>query len=240
MRAKGFLSPLLMLLSALLLSGWFAAPVATAGDVATFQNLGFSPDARTFMFAQYGIDEKSSLPYAELHMVEVAANRFAAGGTRRATYDNPVEPGDSGIGALFNLLGQSIELVRRHRIDHTLAGRLVYILLDGAEPKHDLEFRDFQTGLRYRITLIQSSRGSGTEVEASFHLQVSIETASGETSTYTVGLPDYWRKGVKRYRIKQVTLAPDNRSLIFVIEREERDSRGDNIRYMVETLKPSR
>jgi len=135
-------------------------------------------------------------------------------------------------------LGESGELARRHRIDHTLTGRLVYILLNGAEPKHELEFRDFQTGLRYRISLIQQSRGSGAEVESSFHLRVSIETAGGDTSTHTVGLPDFWRKGVKRYRIKQVTLAPDKRSLVFVIEREELDSGGDNIRYMVETLRP--
>jgi predicted secreted protein len=239
MRAKGFLSPLFVLLAALFVSNAVVPADTAAGDIATFQTLGFSRDARMFMFAQYGIDEKSSLPYAELYVVDVAANRFVAGGVRRETYSNPVEPGDSGIGALFALLGESGELVRRHRIDHTLSGRLVYILLNGAEPKHDLEFRDFQSGLRYRITLIQDSRVSGSEVEASFHLRVTIEKASGDSSTYTVGLPDFWRKGVRRYRIKQVTLAPDNRSLVFVIEREERDSGGDNIRYMIETLKPS-
>ena len=233
MRAKGFLVPILVVLAALLLPG-----ALFAGDIAVFQNLGFSPDAGTFMFAQHGVSQKSSLPYAELYVVEVASNRFVSGGVRTASYKNPVEPGQNGLGALFALLGESGELVRRHRIDHTLTGRLVYILLNGAEPKHELEFRDFQTGLRYRITLIQQSRGSGAEVESSFHLRVSIEKAGGHTSTHTVGLPDFWRKGVKRYRIKQVTLAPDNRSLVFVIEREELDSGGDNIRYMVETLRP--
>ena len=238
MRAKGFL------LRFLLLAG-FSVPVllvppgVRAGDVARFQNLGFSPDARAFLFAQYGVSEKSSLPYAELYAVDVAANRFFPAGVRSATYDNPVEPGETGVGALFNLLGESVELVRTRRIDHTLTGRLVYILLDGAEPKHELEFRDFQTGLRYRIALIQSSRGAGAEVQAAFHLRVGIEGPAGRTATYTVGLPDHWRRAVKRYRIKQVTLAPDNRSLVFVIEREELDGSGDNIRYMVETLKPS-
>ncbi|MBN1836063.1 MAG: DUF2259 domain-containing protein [Spirochaetales bacterium] len=234
MRVKGLLVPLLVILASLLV------PAAlSAGDIAVFQNLGFSPDARTFMFAQYGVSEKSSLPYAELYAVEVASNRFAADGVRTATYKNPVEPGQSGLGALLSLLGESGELVRRLGVDHTLTGRLVYILLNGAEPKSELEFRDFQTGLRYRIALIQQSRGSGAEVESSFHLSVAIEKAAGQTVTYTVGLPDFWRKGVKRYRIKQVTLAPDNRSLVFVIEREELDSGGDNIRYMVETLRPS-
>jgi len=234
MRAKGFLVPFLVVLAALLLPGG-----VLAGDIATFQNLGFSPDANTMMFAQYGVSQKSSFPYAEVYVVDVPSNRFVPGGVRTATYKNAVEPGQSGLGALFALLGEAGELVRKHRIDHTLTGRLVYILLNGEEPKHDLEFRDFQTGLRYRITLIQQSRGSGSAVEASFHLQVSIEKSGGGTTTHTVGLPDYWRKGVKRYRIKQVTLAPDNRSLVFVIEREEIDNGGDNIRYMVETLRPA-
>jgi predicted secreted protein len=239
MRAHGFLSPsgflVTLALAALILPfGVFA------GDVATFQDLGFSPDARVYVFAQFGVDEQSSLPYAELFAVEVATNRFVPEGVRRATYENPVEPGDSGIGALFNLVGNAQELLKRHRVDHTRTGRLVYILLNGAEPKHDLEFRDFETGLRYRITLIQANRGSGANVEAVFHLQVTIETAKGDTATYTVGLPDYWRRGVKQYRIKQVTLAPDKRSLVFVIQREELDKNGDNIRYMVETLRPGR
>ena len=57
-------------------------------------------------------------------------------------------------------------------------------------------------------------------------------------SDHTVGLPDYWRTGVRRYRIKQVLLAPDDRSVVMVIEREEQDSTGINIRYMVETVRP--
>ena len=75
MRANGNLGP----------SGFFAAlalatlilpAAAVAGDVATFQDLGFSSDARVYVFAQYGVDERSSFPYAELFAVDVATNRF--------------------------------------------------------------------------------------------------------------------------------------------------------------------
>ena len=69
--------------------------------------------------------------------MDVATNRFVPDGVRRAASTNPVEPGDSGIGALFNLVRDSVELLRRHRVDHTRTGRLVYILLNGAEPKHE-------------------------------------------------------------------------------------------------------
>ncbi len=49
-------------------------------------------------------------------------------------------------------------------------------------------------------------------------------------------MPNYWRKGVINYRIKQILLGPNERSLIFVIEKEEQDGKAENIRYMVETL----
>jgi predicted secreted protein len=209
-----------------------------AGDIATFQNLGFSADSRHFMFAEYGAVEKTALPYAELFVVDVAANRFVSGGVEKATYNHPIQPGLDGQGALFNLLTDSVDLKKRWAIDHALTGRLVYILLDGAEPKSQLEFRDFQDKKKYRITLVQSARGDSTEVSSSFHLLVTVEEASGRFTTHTVGLPDFWRKGVRRYKIKQVLLAPDERSVVIVVEREEQDSTGVNIRYMVETLRP--
>ena len=215
-----------------------ACGLLSAGDFATFQNLGFSQDGGHFMFAQYGAVEKTALPYAELFVVDVAANSFVSGGVKRATYNHPIQPGLDGQGALFNLLSDSVDLKKRWGINHVLTGRLVYILLDGAEPKSQLEFRDFQDKKKYRITLVQSSRGDGTEVSSCFHLLVTVERADGQFTTHTVGLPEYWRKGVRRYRIKQVLLAPDERSVVIVVEREEQDSTGVNIRYMVETFRP--
>lgn len=210
---------------------------AFAGDAAVFQNLGFSPDGKYFMFAQYGVSEGSSLPYAELFTVNVAANRFVFGGVKKSIAKIAVEPGTDGRGALFNLLSEALPAKKKHGIDHAFTGRLLYILLDGAEPKPELEFRDFQTARKYKVTLIQSSTGSGTDVKSSFHLLVTIEESSGQTASYTVGLAGYWREKVKRYRVKQILLAPDGRSLVFAMEKEEVDSSGSNIRYMVETLK---
>jgi hypothetical protein len=37
--------------------------------------------------------------------------------------------------------------------------------------------------------------------------------------------------------MKQIVLAPDGSSLVFVVQKEEQDTQGVNIRYMVETLK---
>jgi predicted secreted protein len=214
------------------------AGVVVAGDSANFQNLGFSEDSRYFMFAQYGASQESGFPYAELYTVDVRDNRFVPGGSQKTASETAIEPGNDGQGALFNLLEQAVPLKRRYGIDHTRSGRLVYILLDGAEPQSEVEFRDFGTGRKYHITLSQASAGSGAEIKSSFHVVVTITEASGTMSSHTVGLPDYWRPGVRRYRIKQVLLAPDSRSVVLVIEREEQNGSGANIRYMVETLRP--
>jgi predicted secreted protein len=54
---------------------------------------------------------------------------------------------------------------------------------------------------------------------------------------YRVGLPDYRRKGVRRYRIHQVVISPRGGAMVVVVEKEQLDSGGDDIRYMVETLR---
>ncbi len=208
-----------------------------SGDNATFRNLGFSPDSRYFMFAQYGINENSSSPYAETYIVDVPSNRFVPGGTRKLSSNKAVGPGNDGLGALFNLLEETIPVKRKYGIDHISTGRLLYILLDGEQPRERLEFRDFEMSRKYRTTLVQSSAGTGKNIKSCFHILLTVERKSGQVDNYTVGLPNYWRKGVKRYRIKQIMLAPDERSLIIVIEKEQEDSSGSDIRFMVETVK---
>ena len=42
---------------------------------------------------------------------------------------------------------------------------------------------------------------------------------------------------MKAYHIKQIILAPDGSSLVFLIQKEEQDTHGNNIRYLVETVR---
>ena len=114
-------------------------------------------------------------------------------------------------------------------------GRILYLLLNGDEPKASLSFRDFQSGSRYSVDLVQSSRGSGQNVEAAFHITLSLTRPSGVSTDYTLGRPGYYRDGVREYQIRSIYLSPDEGSLVFVIEREETDTGGPDIRYMVET-----
>ncbi len=207
-----------------------------AGDVAAYVNLGFSEDSRYFMFAQYGVLEKSAAPYAELFVVDVPKNVFVSQGARKVTYTKSVEPGSSGQGALFNLIEDAQSLKKLFRIDHLLTGRLLYLLVDGGSAAETIEFRDFIQGSTYRVTLLQNTANKGGTYVSSFHVQVNITEKNGTVRTLDVGNPGYQRDGVKGYKVWQILLAPNAKSLVFVIQREEQDTKGSNYRYLVVTV----
>ena len=206
-----------------------------AGDIVYFLNLGFSGDGDTFMFGQYGIQEEDSRPFAESYVVNVETNTFAPGGTARSVSDDAASLGQDGIGALFNLTHQQAELIGKYDIDHLKVGRLVYLLVNGDEPKQKIAFRDFNTGTAYTLTLSQSSRGSEDLPEAAYHIVLNTETSTGEKRSQTIGLPDYYRENVNSYAIKQVIVSPDEESVIIVVEKIFDNENGRYLRYMVET-----
>ncbi|HSV94023.1 MAG TPA: DUF2259 domain-containing protein [Desulfobacterales bacterium] len=222
------------LLSACIL---LAALAAWAGDVAQFNNLGFSSDGRYFMFGQHGILEKTSYPYAELSIVDVPANAFVPQGVKKVSYAQGVEPGATGLGALLNALGDIAAQKRQYRIDHLATGRLLYLLVDGVDPAETLEFRDFPAGTKYAVTLLQTPGTKDGAPAASFSLKVTVTGRDGKAKDFTVGTPGFARAGVKTYRVKQVLLGPDGAALVFVIQKEEVDGQAVNIRYMVETVR---
>ena len=207
-----------------------------AGDIASFTNLGFSADNRYFMFAQYGVQEENSYPYADIFIVNVATNKFVGQGVKHAVYPHSSEPGFTGEGALFNLLGENISLIKKYQISHLETGRILYLLIDGETPKEELDFRDFVTGFRYKVRLLQSVYGEKENIKSSFYIDLTLIFKNGTSKDYRIGLPGYTRKGVKSYRIKQVLLSPKGKSLIILIEKAEVDKTGSNIRYMVETV----
>ena len=119
---KRYVLVIVLLLTGLLL--W-------AGDIATFQNLGFSGDSRYFMFGQYGVSGDDSSPYADLFLVDVARNSFVSEGRKNIHPKRTAEAFDSGIGALFALVQQNTDLASRYHILPYVTGRPLYILLNG-------------------------------------------------------------------------------------------------------------
>jgi predicted secreted protein len=227
-----------MRLKCILMLTLMALPVLLfSGDLARFINLGFSNDSRYFMFGSYGINEKTSLPYAELYIVDVPSNSFVPNGRIGRDYATNVEPGNDGLGAMFNLYRENQSLISSYGINHLITGRILYLLVDGDIPKDQLDFRDFVSKKRYLINLIQSAWGSGKDVQSSFYIEMTVFNADNTSRQSQLGLPFFKRRGVRNYKIKEAVLAPDSKSLVFVIEKAEEDTNGVNIRYMVETIR---
>jgi len=51
---------------------------ARAADVAMFRNLGFSPDGRFFAFMEHGVQDGSGFPYANVFIIDLEQDAFAA------------------------------------------------------------------------------------------------------------------------------------------------------------------
>jgi predicted secreted protein len=203
-----------------------------AGDSAVFVNLGFSDKGDYFMFAQYGV---SSNPYAETYIVETAKNAYVKNGTAKKSYSVTLQPGQDPAGALYLLIGDQQKVVSKYGINHLRQGRLLYLLMNGDAPTDTLNFRDFATNNSYSITMKQKSE-AGTTPKSSFGIDVKRTPVTGPVESYTVGNPQTVRDGVKGYKIRRIVVSPDEKSLVFIIEKEIADNDGSSIRYMIETV----
>ena len=210
---------------------------AFAGDVATFVNLGSSSDSAFFMFAQYGMDQSSNKPYAESYLVDARRNEFVDKGVARKTFDTVLEPGQDALGALFSLIDNEWSLIRKYKIDHLRTGRLLYVLMDGQEPPASLSFRDFKTGASFNVSLSQSSSQSKGSLYSSFGIALTYTTKDGSVKRVVGGNPDIKRQGVQAYVIRRIIIAPDKRTVIFIVEKRMVDKGDPAVRYMVEALK---
>jgi predicted secreted protein len=209
---------------------------AFAGDVATFVDLGFSSDSAYFMFGQYGADQGLGKPYAETYLVDNRKNSFVPQGEARKVYDAPLEPGLDGAGAFYSLFADQVPLAKKYKIDHLKPGRLLYVLLDGQEPPATLSFRDFKTGATYDVSLNQKLNEAKDSTSSSFGLAVSVKTGDS-TKRVTGGNPDIKRPGVKAYVLRRIIAAPDEKTLVFIVEKRMANKGDGGIRYMVEALK---
>jgi len=204
-----------------------------ARDTATFVDLGFSPDGRTFMFAQYGVQAGTLRPWADLFVVDVPRNDFVIGGRVSYVHQRPVVFGQDGSGTLRDLLMRNVPLVERHRINHSVQGRPLYIALDNEAP-NEVEFRNFETGAFYRAALVQTIEGSGAGLRSSFIINLQRDGQDGSRRNLVVGTPQVRRPLITSYRIRQARVYGD--SMIFVIEMTRQEGTSIAIRYMVEAV----
>jgi predicted secreted protein len=212
----------------------FGVSSLQARDTATFVDLGFSPDGRTFMFAQYGVQAGTLRPWADLLVVDVPRNDFVVGGRVSYVHHQPVVFGQDGSGTLRDLLMRNVPLVERHGINHSVQGRPLYIALDNVAP-NVIEFRNFETGAFYRASLVQTIEGTGANLRSSFIINLQRDARDGTRRTLVVGTPSVRRPLITSYRIRQARVFGD--SMIFVIEMTRQEGSSVAIRYMVEAVR---
>jgi predicted secreted protein len=212
-----------------------------AGDNASFVDLGFSTDGAIYMFAQYGVESNTLKPWAELAAVDVARNNFVPGGRVSYTHDSRAVNGQDGSGALYRLLARNGSLANRYGVSFLLQGHPLYLSLETSDRAGDggesIEFRDFQAGASYKATLIPTLEGSGGNLKSSFFINLERTARDGSQRSYTVGSPQFKRPLVSSYRIRKVIIAPQEGSLIFVIEMKKPGIGGFDLRYMAEALR---
>jgi predicted secreted protein len=211
-----------------------------AGDTASFVDLGFSPDGRTYMFGQYGVQAKTLKPWADLFVVDVPQNNFVPNGRISYIHDSSVAAGQDGSGALYRLISRNTTLTDRYAINFLLQGQSLYVSVDnGNKPlsEETIEFRDFESGASYKASLVSLTEGTGADLKSSFYINLERNSREGVKKSYIVGTPQLKRSLITSYSIKKVMIAPRDGSIIFVIETMKQGSDGIDIRYMVEALR---
>lgn len=212
-----------------------------AGDVAVFKNLGFSQDSRYFQFAEYGIDANTQNPWVSTYTVDVIKNDFVKGGVARSSFPVGVTLGDDGLKALLAHLEKYGPARAQWKLDYLQQGRPIYFRVTGESTTQDydnLQVLDYKTGRQYTASLKKTLTPHGSAMTSSFFISLDVKDKAGTSlGSYKVGNPQIVRQGVQNYTIVQMILTPNERNLIFVIEKEENDQQGGlNLRTMVETV----
>ena len=209
----------------------------SAGDTASFVNLGFSPDGNTFIFGQYGVSSANLRPWADLFIVDIPGNNFVSGGRINYSDANPISAGQDGFNALLHIISQNNSFIQQHNVNFNLQGKPVFLALDDGSQGSSIEFRDFENNFSYRAVLVPTIEGQGANLRSSFYIDLERISPSGSRVSYRVGTPQLRRPLIESYRIRQVIVNPQNSSMIMVIEMRQRQGDSLNIRYMVEALR---
>jgi predicted secreted protein len=208
----------------------------SAGDVANFVGLGFSPDGTRYAFGQYGRTDADFRAYADILAVDVAKNDFLPGGKYQSSPD-AATAGKDGKAAFQALQDTTASYLVKQGIDVASQGRALYVQAVNEPELKELSFRDFETGSEYAISVRTLSEGSGKDVRSSFYIVATVTDSTGKKFTKTIGLPGYKRPGVKDYLIRRIVTDNSGKSLVFVVEKKQFDRNGDSVRFMVETCR---
>jgi len=225
------------------LISFLAAVSVFAGDVAVFNDIGFSEDGLTYIFAQYGKQDRTYEAWADIFTVNVEKNDYVK---NEVFHTAPSKETASLTGKkAFELLREKAEWkIAKYNCKPADAGTLLYVRSDESKkPTDEIVFKDFEGSsddkeIFYHIKLVPYYEGKGKNIRSSYYINLVKQDGNGNVLTRKiVGNPDIKRKGISSYKISRIFSDKSGRSLVFIIEKTLEDDTGTSIRYMVETFR---
>ncbi len=210
-----------------------------AGDIASFENIGFSSDGKVYMFGEYGVTDKQYNSYANIYAVDIAKNDFISSGTFKTSVSRETKPARE---VYDSLLSDASQFIKSKNIEGAKKSNIIYVDAKTEAATDTIEFRDFtapmnEEGRTFAVRLHSVVEGKGSSAQSSFYLVIEKKDANGNVTVRKIGgNPDFKRKGVISYRINRILTSANASELVFVIEKEIADTTGSSIRYMVETV----
>lgn len=211
-----------------------------AGDVAHFEDMGFSSDNSQYMFAQYGVTDKKYQGYAEVYTVDIKKNEYIYEGVFRSPASSKTTK-QNGKTVYTALLKRASSYIKKHGFS-TSKSNPIYLLSADSKNEDTIEFRDFKSNSSenqfiYEVKLKSLVDGTGENAVSTFYILVEKKDMEGNLVCKKVcGSPTVERKGVVGYQVYEIISDNTGNNMIFVIEKHVVDKMGSSIRYMVETL----
>ena len=121
-----------------------------AGDVAVFKDIGFSKDGKTYVFAEFGITDRTFQGYGEIYTVDVERNAYVPNGVF-ITKPSPATAGKNGRNIYDELI-----------FDHSLKmNEIIEIVCTGLIKHHsNKEIEDVRNLFKNDMTLFFRNRES--------------------------------------------------------------------------------
>lgn len=219
------------------------AALLYAGDVAAFDDIGFSADGKTYIFGQYGITDKTFQGYAELYAVDIDSNEFVPSGIFR-TQPSSVTAGKGGREIYDALLQKNDAWLSKW---NAAPAGIMNTLFMRTDEKKDatapITFSDYEHSeegnlCTYTFTLVPFVQGTGDAAVSSFYINIEKKNANGkQLAKFVAGSPDVKRKGVSGYAIDKIMCDDAGKRFVVVVEKLSEENAAPSVRYMVETFK---
>lgn len=202
-----------------------------AGDVAVFDEIGFSKDGSKYIFAEYGKEDKKFIPYGNIYTVDVAKNEFVPGKVYKSTDKSFTKASKT---LYEELMAKHYSELKKYDCYNAQPEDILYIMEEESKGHtEEIVFTSFEESeYSYNIKLVPTFYGK----KSSFVIEVKVyDKEKNLKLSYQVGTPSVKRQNVTNYRIVRIVTSKDKKSIVFVVEKTVEDENGVSVRYMVET-----